>query len=371
MNWPDDLSSSVGLNYGAASLFAHYVREHYAPTGGLQDLLAIERDGIAAVNEFLTARGAETTGGSAADFHTVFADWMVANLLDHDSGRHGYEDLDIQASITRRLDADDEGSSRELAQYGVDYVHIRDVKDQVVVHFEGLGTAPLLPTEVDGECWWSNRGDTISATLTRSLTVPATAPDGPDPKLTYRYWHDIEEEWDYLYVSVSVDNGHTWEVLQATGTTDANPVGNSYGFGYTGDSDGWQDGEASLGLYAGRDALVRFHYVTDDAINGPGMCVHDIKISGDADVGDTADWVPDGFVRANNQVRQDWIVWVIVDGSDKMAQQINLTWDAESERIVGSVPVENLSDARLVVAVAPTAPATMQPGSYRVWAEAE
>ena len=250
VNWPDDLSSNVGLNYGAASLFAHYVREHYAPAGGLQDLLAIESDGIAAVDEFLTLRGAQTTGGSAADFHTVFADWMVANLLDQDSGRHGYEDLDIQASITVHQDADNEGYPRELAQYGVDYVHIRDVEDQVIVHFEGLGTAPLLPTEVDGECWWSNRGDTISATLSRSLKVPATASDGSEPKVTYRYWHDIEEEWDYLYVSVSVDNGRTWDVLQAAGTTDANPVGNSFGYGYTGDSGGWQDGEASLGPYA-------------------------------------------------------------------------------------------------------------------------
>ena len=135
-----------------------------------------------------------------------------------------------------------------------------------------------------------------------------------------------------------MDNGHTWDVLQATGTTDANPVGNSYGFGYTGDSDGWRDGEASLGPYAGQDALVRFHYVTDDAINGPGMCVHDIKISGDADGGDAADWVADGFVRANNQVRQDWIVWVIVDGPENSSSRMNLTWDAESERVVGSVP---------------------------------
>ena len=51
---------------------------------------------------------------------------------------------------------------------------------------------------------------------------------------------------------------------------------------------------------------------------GRGCCVQDIMISGDADVGDTADWVPDGFVRANNQVRQDWIVWVIVDGPENL-----------------------------------------------------
>ena len=370
VNWPDDLSSNVGLNYGAASLFAHYIRQHYAPTGGLQDLLAIDSDGIAAVDEFLTSRGAEGTAQVAANFHSVFADWMVANLLDEDSGRHGYEGLDIQASITERQDAAAEGPHGTLDQYGIDYVHIRDINDGVTVHFEGVGTAALLPTEVDGDCWWSNRGDTISATLTRRMKVPEAAPDGLEPMLTYRYWHDIEEEWDYLYVSASLDGGKTWEVLQATGTTDANPVGNSYGYGYTGDSGGWKDGKASLDPYAGRDALVRFHYVTDDAINGPGMCIGDIEISGDADLTDAEDWIPDGFVLVNNRVRQDWIVWVIVEGSEPLALRMDLTRNPAEDLLIGSVPLEGMSDRRVVVAVAPVAPATMQPGVYRVWVEA-
>ncbi len=369
VNWPADLSGSVGLNYGAAALFAHYMREHYAPAGGLQDLLAIDSDGIEAVDEFLALRGSAATVGGQANFHTVFADWMVANLLDEEAGRYGYGNLDVQASITKRQNADDDGPSQSLAQYAIDYVRLQDVDDGITVRFEGLGTTPLLPTEVDDKCWWSNRGDTISATLTRRLTVPAVSGNGAEPELTYRYWHDIEEEWDYLYVSASVDGGATWDVLQASGTTDANPVGNSYGYGYTGDSGGWQDGTASLADYAGREAMVRFHYVTDDAINGPGMCVQDPKISGRDNAADAGDWAPDGFVLVNNQVRQDWIVWVILDGSENPAHRMDLTWDAERDRLVGSLAVEVVSGDRLVIAVAPAAPATMQPGSYRVWVD--
>ena len=370
VNWPADLSENVGLNYGAAALFAHYLREHHAPTGGLQDLLAIQDDGILAIDEFLTQRGTVTERGEPAEFRSVFADWMVANLLDEESGLHGYRDLDVQASITRTQDADEEGRAESLAQYGIDYVQVRDAEDETTIHFEGWGTTPLLPTDVDGECWWSNRGDSISATLTRELTVPSAAPDGSETALTYRYWHDIEKEWDYLYVSVSVDGGETWDVLRATGTTDANPVGNSYGYGYTGDSNGWQDGEASLAAYGGRDALVRFHYVTDDAINGPGMCVKNMRVSWDSDAGGAEDWAADGFVLVNNRVRQDWIVWAIVDGSEPWAKRMALNWDGERDRYVGSVGVDELSVGRLVVAVAPMAPATMQPGTYRVWVEA-
>ena len=366
VNWPDELGQDVGLNYGAAALFIHYLREHYAPTGGLQDLLAIERDGIAAVDEFLSRRSATNAAGQPASFHTVFADWMVANLLDEDSGAHGYGNLDVSASITRRQPADEQDATDTLAQYGIDYVHVRDAKDGATVYFEGQDATPLLPTDVDGNCWWSNRGDSISATLTRRLTVPDAAPDGSALKLTYRYWHDIEEEWDYLYVAASVDGGETWDVLQAAGTTDANPVGNSYGYGYTGASDGWQNGEASLAAYAGQDALLRFHYVTDDAINGPGMCVQDMRVTGDSAAA-ARDWKPDGFVLVNNRVRQDWIVWVIVDGPEPSATRMELARDSERGRRVGSVPVASLSGGRLVVAVAPVAPATMTEAEYRLW----
>ena len=370
VNWPSDLSQDVGLNYGAAALFAHYLREHYAPTGGLQDLLALRADGIHAVDEWLSGREASAQGGTPASFHSVFADWVAANFLDAESGRHGYRNRDVEASITRRMDADGEELSTFLEQYAADYVHVRDVEGAVTVHFEGDATTTLLPTEVTGECWWSNRGDTISATLTRELNVPGTAPDGSEPTLTYRFWHDIEEEWDYLYVSASLDGGETWDVLRATGTTDANPVGNSYGYGYTGDSDGWQEGVASLAGYAGRDAMIRFHYVTDDAVNGPGMCVQDVRVSGDDDASDTDDWVADGFVRVNNLVRQDWIVWVLVDGSEPAATRIELSRDPGRDTLIGSLRVSGDSDERLVIAVAPTAPATMQPAAYRVWVDA-
>lgn len=371
VNWPDHLGANVGLNYGAAALFAHYLREKYAPEGGLQDLLAIEADGKAAVDEFLSARNLAAFNGGVAEFHTVFADWMVANHLDLESSPYGYDELDVEASITRRQKADGDGPIESLAQYGIDYVEIQDAGESGVVHFEGSVTTPLLATDVKGECWWSNRGDSISATLTQRLTIPTTAPDGSHATLTYRYWHDIEEEWDYLYVSVSTDGGESWDVLEATGTTDSNPVGNSYGYGYTGDSQGWQDGKASLAAYAGRDALVRFHYVTDDAINGPGFCVQGMRVSGDDDDldSDTVGWEPDGFALVNNRVQQDWIVWVLGDGPEPSATRMTLRRDAEHDTYVGSMRVAVAPGQRLVVAVAPTAPATMEEAQYRLWVE--
>ena len=370
VNWPDELGADIGLNYGAAALFIHYLREHYAPDGGLQDLLALQDDGIRAVDQFLSSRGAVTDDGTPADFHSVFADWMVANLLDLDSGVHGYRGLNATVSNIRRQEIGGGDELRMVAQYGVKYVETKDADEAGTVRFAGAGTTPLLAVDVpDGGCWWSNRGDTISSTLTRQLAVPATASDGSESKLTYRYWHDIEEDWDYLYVSASADGGATWDVLTASGATDTNPLGNSYGFGYTGASGGWKDGEASLADYAGGNVLVRFHYVTDDAINGPGFCVREMEAPGDSDSGAVGEWDADGFVLVNNRVRQDWIVWVIVEGSNPSAERVPLTWDESGQRWTGTMPAPDVGDGRLVIAVSAVAPATMESGEYRLWIE--
>ena len=373
VNWPIALDGDVGLNYGAAALFAHYLREHYAPHGGLQDLLAIDADGIDAVDAFLAGRGARTADGIPADFHAVFADWIAANLLDWQSNPYGYDGLDVSASITRRQKSDDDDATAELAQYAIDYVELTDADDVTTLHFEGAAATPLLPVDVPGECWWSNRGDSISATLTLPLTVPAATPSASEPMLTYRYWHHIEENWDYLYLAASTDGGATWHVLPASGTTDANPVGNSYGRGYTGTSDGWQDGAASLADYAGKDISLRFHYVTDDAIHGPGLCLRDTRLSWADAAEKLGEWQPDGFVLVNNRVRQDWIVWVIANAppdAGGSATRLELAWDAQCRCYAVSTPAPDASAGRLVVAVAATAPATMEPGEYRMWATA-
>lgn len=365
VNWPDSLEGNVGLNYGAAALFAHYLRERYAPEGGLRDLLAGQRNGIAAVDAFLDGRGAVTATGEPADFHTVFADWIVANRLDSDDGRYGYANLGVGARTTRTVRLGGQGAEVSLAQYGIDYVEVKDIAGSVTISFEGDGLTALLPADVPaGGCWWTNRGDDISSTLTRNLAIP----DEEAPTLTFHRWYDIEEDWDYLYLEASMDGGATWDVLPADGTTDANPLGNSYGHGFTG-ADDWDQVTVSLADYAGQEALVRFHYVTDDAIHGPGACIRDLSVSWD-DAG-AGDWRPNGFVLVNNRVRQDWIVWVIGDGPQPSAARLPLRWDAGQQRYTGSMPAPAPGDGgSVVVAVSPVAPATMQPGRYRVWATA-
>lgn len=367
VNWPKDLDGDIGLNYGAAALFAHYLRERYVPEGALHDLLAGPDNGMAAVDAFLAEQGAETAAGGPADFHSVFADWMVANLLDADEGEFGYTGLEVEASITRTLRVGDEGATVSLPQYGSDYVEVKGSDKGAVIQFEADGVTPILPDEPpDGGCWWTNRGDDTSTTLTRSVTVPAAA-NGEEPALTFDLWHDIEENWDYLYVEASTDGGETWDVLAADGTTDANPLGNSYGHGYTG-TGGWMEVEVPLVDYAGLETTLRFHYVTDDAIHGIGACLADATLSWEDDRAPNR-WEPDGFVRINNRVQQEWIVWVIRDDAEPTAARMPLRWDSDRDKYVGEALVRGVdANGRVILAISPAAPATMERARYRVWA---
>ena len=373
VNWPAEIGDDTGVHYGAAALFAHYLREHYAGGDGLIRLLGGAADGIAGVNEFLAARGLQAADGTPLTFRNVFADWMVANLLDRPNHSHGYDGLSVRADHRRSIRPGTDPRPAELSQYGVDYILVRRVEGPAVIGFSGAATTHLLPTAVpDGSCWWSNRGDNIASTLTAAVTVPAADGDGAGaaPALSFLRWHEIENEWDYAYIAASADGGATWRALPATGTTDADPVGNSYGPGYTGSSAGWQNAAADLSDYAGRDILLRFQYVTDEAIHAPGFCVREIGLSeGGADAVPIPidDWAADGFVRVNNQVFQEWIVQVIIEGNSPSVAWLPLQYDAGVEQWRGTVAIDAGAGDTVTVAIAPVAPATKESAAYEVW----
>ena len=132
--------------------------------------------------------------------------------------------------------------------------------------------------------------------------------------LRYHAWHDIEEDWDFAYVEVSEDGGETWTILETTLTTDANPNGTAFGPGITGESNGWVEDSVDLAPYAGKEVLVRFEYVTDDAENGRGLCLDDFSIEelGWSDDAETdGGWEANGFARVNNLMPEEFLVQVV------------------------------------------------------------
>lgn len=150
--------------------------------------------------------------------------------------------------------------------------------------------------------WWSDMGDNIDHRLTKAVTLPSDA-----TSLTFQSYFDIEKDWDYAYVSYSLDEGDSWRNLAGNITTNSNPYGQNFGNGITGTSDanGWRGASFNIRAIAGKSILLRFRYWTDGAVVRPGFAADNIRVQranggsiliGDAELSDTG-WTVDGFRR--------------------------------------------------------------------------
>ena len=352
INWPTSALGGIA-NYGAASLFIHFLTEHYGGREDLRTLLAQPEDSIAGIDGYLKKMGFDSR------FDDVFEEWAVANVLDGD-GKFGYGDLEVSASISRSIKGFNEAQS-EIPQYAVEYTELKSISGPFTLSFKGQTTTPLLPVEVGAAgCWWSNSGDSIDSTLFRRVELPM----GATATLQYEVWFEIEKGWDYIYVEVSVNGGQTWRIIETPATSPENPIGNGFGPGYTGDSGGWLKESVDLSPYAGEDLWVRFQYVTDDAVNANGACFRDLSIERPGAVaGITADglaWESRGFVFTDNLVRQEFQVQLITTGVEPQVRRLNL--DANN---AGELTVLPPGDGeRLIVAVGSLAEKTRQPAGY-------
>ena len=348
VNWP--VSSLGGLgNYGASSLFMHFLTEHYGGRSDLKLLLAQPEDSIAGIDGYLEELGYESR------FEDVFRQWAVANILDGD-GILGYDRLDVSAAVSRTIDGFSETRS-EIPQYAVEYTELESISGPFTLTFNGETNIPLLPVDVGAAgCWWSNSGDSIDATLAHRVELPS----GAAAALEYEVWFEIEEDWDYVYVEVSVDGGQTWRIIETAATSPENPIGMGFGPGYTSDSNGWVKESIDLSPYAGDDLWVRLQYVTDDAINGTGACFRGLSIAAAGITANDAGWQSRGFVFTNNTVRQDFQVQLITLGDNPKVFRLQL--DAAND---GELTVNPPQDGeRLIVAVGSLAEKTRQPASY-------
>ena len=357
INWP---TSSVGgiANYGAASLFMHFFTEHFGGRGNLKALLAQSEDSIAGIDAYLEEIGYDER------FEDVFRLWAAANILDRDIEDNGpilgYGDLDVSAAISGSIKGFKDVRS-EIPQYAVEYTELRSISEPLTLSFQGHSTVPLLPVDVGSSgCWWSNSGDSIDATLSHRVDLPR----GSTATIDYEVWFEIEEDWDYVYVEVSVDGGENWLIIETPETSPENPFGNGFGAGYTGYSGGWLKESVDLSPFAGGDVWVRFQYVTDDAINASGACFRDLSIditnAGPGISADDPDWEAQGFVFTDNVVRQEFQVQLITTGDEPQVRQVTL--DSNNAGDITVLPPDD--GERLIVVVAALAEKTRRPVSY-------
>lgn len=362
--WSDP-SLGNAEHYGAAYLFMQYFLDRFGENL-TKAVVASTENSIAGFNAALTK------ASRTERFDDIFADWVIANYLNKRSadpaGRYGYKEIQPDtpelSATQRRFPASEK---TDVSQYGVDYIRLRGSGD-VTVDFAGQNVVGLVSARPNGSYgWWSNRGDDSDATLTRAFDLSAAK----TATLNFSIWYDLEDGWDYGYVAVSTDSGKKWQILKGQQTTDKNPVGNAFGSGYTGMSGGgktpkWVPEKIDLTPFAGKKILVRFEYVTDDAVNGPGLMLDDISIpeinySDDGEKGKSG-WESAGWVLTDNRLNQRWLVQLLEVGNDGTVTLQRVPVNAEGRGQVSVSKLDALKDAVLIISA--LAPVTTEKATY-------
>ena len=324
-DWPD-ASGDSRPHYGASFLFLTYFLDRFGENA-TKTLVSEPANGMVSIDQVLASSNAvdpETGNPITAD--DVFADWVDASYLQNGNigdGRytyHNYPKAPKPSATERVFSCPTNNESRDVHQYGVDYIRITCSGDYTL-HFEGSTQVNLLPADPHSGtfAFWSNQGDESDMTLTRTFDFSNTS--GP-LSLNYWTWYDVEKGYDYVYLEASTDGEH-WQILKTPSGTSEDPSGNSYGWAYNGKSGGsssaaWIQENVDLSQFAGKQVELRFEYVTDAAVNGDGFLLDDVSVP---QIGYSTDfetnsggWQGNGFVRVQNNLPQDFQLSLISIG---------------------------------------------------------
>ena len=366
--WADNSSPDFSAHYGQSFLYLAYFLDRYGKDATKALNADPENDLHSIDNTLRQLNITDLQTGQVVTADDVFMDWAAALYLRDENvgdGRYTYYNYPSapQTEATEVVrNCPSETLDRTVNQYGIDYIKI-DCAGEHTLHFSGSTAASLLPADAysGAYAFWSNKGNESDMILTREFDFSNAS--GPIT-ISYQTWYDIEEDWDYVYLSASTD-GENWEIIQTPSSTDSDPSGNSYGWGYTGKTDGWQLEEVDLSQYAGQKVQLRFEYVTDAAVNGEGLLLDDIRIDAvnyTADLeADNGGWDAQGFVRVQNILPQTYRLSLIIQGVTTTVTPVELNPDNTAEI---SLSLKDGETATLIVTG--TTRFTVSPAAYRI-----
>ncbi len=314
-SWDYD-DEQVYAHYAGAYLFSVYLWEQLGDAA-IQELARHPANGMASVWAILQGYQPDTT------LEQFTAAWAAANYLDDENGErpYFYESLNLrQPHVAAKLEPSDSSLERleEMEQFGVHYIDLSSLRGETTITFAGDTAVDLISgAPRSGEQMWYAPGiDDMNAQLTATFDLSGVS----QATLRYAVWYDLEEDYDYAYVSASADGGQTWDILRPTEYTsgDFGPAYNGRSAEEAGAVDGWLKQSVDLSSYAGQIIQVRFEVLTDGGISERGFALDDISIPElgyDSNVEEVADgWQADGFVQMGWQIPQKWSVLLIEEG---------------------------------------------------------
>lgn len=310
-DWRDSGENSA--HYGANFLFVTYFLDRFGDQA-TQALVHDQLNELESVDNTLEQLAIyDPLTGMPITADDFFLDWVIANYLNDKTvgdGRyyyHNYPSVPTADDTEWISSCPQSGFTRTVNQYGVDYLQITCTGEHII-HFSGTTQSPLLPINPhSGDyVYWSNKANESNTSLSRKFDL--TNVTGPIT-LQYWTWFNLESNYDYVYLEVSMDE-ETWEILVTPSGTGNDLLGNAYGWGYTGQSDGWVQETIDLSQYAGQNVTIHFDYITDAVLVNEGFILDDISIPEidyweDFET-DDGGWKADGFVRVQNILPQTY-----------------------------------------------------------------
>ncbi|THA81947.1 immune inhibitor A domain-containing protein [Streptomyces sp. A0592] len=207
-------------------------------------------------------------------------------------------------------------ATKSTHKLGVAEFNTKD-KQALVVELpkKKVQTDVVAPAEGSTQ-WWSNMGDDLKNTLTRSVDLTGKT----SAALSLKGWWDIEADYDYLYTEVSTDGGANWTALAGTADGTAIPVDAAGSPSLTGVSGAWKNLNFSLDAYAGKKVDLRFRYQTDGGAGGKGFTGDALTITADgsalftdgAENGDNG-WTGKGFSRIGANFTKEYAQYYLAE----------------------------------------------------------
>lgn len=326
LNSWDYEDEQVYAHYAGAYLFSVYLWEQLGDAA-IQELARHPANGMASVWAILQGYQPDTT------LEQFTAAWAAANYLDDDNAArpYFYQSLHLrQPYIAAKLEPSAPSLERleEMEQFGVHYIDLSSLRGETTITFAGDTAVDLTSgAPRSGEQMWYAPGiDDMDAQLTATFDLQGVS----QATLRYAVWYELEEDYDYAYISVSADGGQTWDILSPTphSAGEFGPAYNGRSANVQGAADGWLKQSVDLSSYAGKIIQVRFEVLTDGGISERGFALDDISIPElgyDFDVEGPADgWQANGFVQTGWQIPQKWSVLLIEEGPNPTVTTLEL-----------------------------------------------
>ena len=365
-DWSPDPGSN-GPHYGQSFLYLAYFLDRFGEDA-TKSVVKHPENGLVSIDETLAELNITdplTSNPITAD--DVFMDWAATMWLMDPSvgdGRYDYSNYPDAPTITVSEPVSNcpQSLGGSVNQYGIDYFSINCAGDHTL-NFSGSTVVGLLPADANSGkyAFWSNKGDESNMTLTRefdftNVSEPIT--------LSFSMWYDLETDYDYVFLEVSTD-GETWEILTTPSGTAEDPSGNSYGWGYNGQTNDWKSEDVDLSQFAGQKVQIRFEYITDAAVNGEGFLLDDVRVDTvnyqtdfEADEGG---WEAVGFARIENVLPQTYRLSLIIKGDTTTVTHVQLNDDQTAE-----IPLSLNNGEEAILIVTGTTRFTRLPAAYQI-----